>query len=392
MLYRIAAFIIGVFLVTTIVQPVLAAGRAGNFGLEVTADKAQYKSGGVTDVYGAVQRVVSVLLALLGIIFFVLTTYAGLRWMTSRGNEEIALEAKNTLESAVIGLVVVVSSYGITSFVFGKLSPVGPVEDNSALPIPVLCADVRNSSNPSDPVRKGDCEAAGCSYSIQLGCQDTVTNPEWCVTLDGGKEVKCERATEAGCGGARSLSDIQMQGAGFICPFSEQTSLITTCPGLAETQCSIIKGCLFVGGDCTVQGGTVGDNNGLTLECNQKMSAEQCAADSNRCTTATSLTSELGCISLEDKRRCTGQQVNQVQDVCDPKNVGCEKVCTNTYDECMIEANKNILQRDIDEDAEECARDKRLCDGKCLALKDACYIEADQAKNVCIDASAGYNY
>ena len=48
-------------------------------------------------------------------------TYAGVRWMTSRGNEELAAKAKHTLEAAVIGIIITVSAYAISNFVLSRL-------------------------------------------------------------------------------------------------------------------------------------------------------------------------------------------------------------------------------------------------------------------------------
>ena len=48
-------------------------------------------------------------------------TYAGVRWMTSRGNEELAARAKHTFEAAVIGIIITVSAYGISNFVLSRL-------------------------------------------------------------------------------------------------------------------------------------------------------------------------------------------------------------------------------------------------------------------------------
>jgi len=67
-------------------------------------------------------KVVSATLAAVAIIFFVMAFYAGLRWMTARGNEEMATKAKETLEAAVLGLIIIVISYALTRFIFGQLT------------------------------------------------------------------------------------------------------------------------------------------------------------------------------------------------------------------------------------------------------------------------------
>lgn len=65
---------------------------------------------------------ISVILGLLGIIFLVLTIYAGLLWMTAGGNGDQVKKAQQILGNAVIGLILTLSSYAITYFVIGYVS------------------------------------------------------------------------------------------------------------------------------------------------------------------------------------------------------------------------------------------------------------------------------
>ncbi|HBB37926.1 MAG: hypothetical protein UV82_C0012G0026 [Candidatus Magasanikbacteria bacterium GW2011_GWD2_43_18] len=51
-----------------------------------------------------------------GIIFFILMFYAGFYWMTARGDEERIKKARQTIVGASIGLVIIVGSYALTSF------------------------------------------------------------------------------------------------------------------------------------------------------------------------------------------------------------------------------------------------------------------------------------
>jgi len=60
-------------------------------------------------------------LGLLGVIFLILVIMAGINWMTAGGNEDKVTKAKKTLSRAVIGLIIVVSAYAITYFVFKYL-------------------------------------------------------------------------------------------------------------------------------------------------------------------------------------------------------------------------------------------------------------------------------
>jgi hypothetical protein len=71
-----------------------------------------------TEIIGSI---ISVFLSLLGIIFLILVLYSGFTWMTSLGNEQKVLKAKNTLIQAIIGVIIVISAYAITFFVFSAV-------------------------------------------------------------------------------------------------------------------------------------------------------------------------------------------------------------------------------------------------------------------------------
>lgn len=65
--------------------------------------------------------IVNAFLSLLGIIFIILMLYGGYNWMIARGEEEKVTTAKRTIQSAIIGLIIVVGSYAIWSFIFTYL-------------------------------------------------------------------------------------------------------------------------------------------------------------------------------------------------------------------------------------------------------------------------------
>lgn len=66
-------------------------------------------------------RLIQVALGLIGIIVVVLIIWAGFRWMTSAGREDEITAAKKTLTAAVIGLLIILMAYSITTFVIGEL-------------------------------------------------------------------------------------------------------------------------------------------------------------------------------------------------------------------------------------------------------------------------------
>lgn len=97
-----------------------ASARAVDTGLGTTAQKAGL-SGGETDLPRLIGSFIGALLGLLGVVFVLLTIYAGFLWMTAQGNEEKVKKAKSTISAAVIGLVIILASYAITNFVISSL-------------------------------------------------------------------------------------------------------------------------------------------------------------------------------------------------------------------------------------------------------------------------------
>jgi hypothetical protein len=74
-----------------------------------------------TDPRIIIGRIIQWALGFLGVIAVALTMYAGFLWMSSGGDEEKISQAKNILKNAVIGLVIVLSSWGIATFILSRL-------------------------------------------------------------------------------------------------------------------------------------------------------------------------------------------------------------------------------------------------------------------------------
>lgn len=91
--------------------------------LQNIANNAGYKTEGVTE-YSFSETVgtyIKGILVILGVIFFVLTFYAGFLWLTANGDESKVDTAKKIITGATIGLIIIVISYGITSFVLTNI-------------------------------------------------------------------------------------------------------------------------------------------------------------------------------------------------------------------------------------------------------------------------------
>ncbi len=111
------------------VAPVQAGFLSQNVTTQITnntsAVQTQAGYDSTTTVGAVVAGVIKAFLGLLGIIFVILVIIAGFNWMTAAGDEDKINKAKDTLRSAVIGIIIVVAAYAITYFVFANLPGAG---------------------------------------------------------------------------------------------------------------------------------------------------------------------------------------------------------------------------------------------------------------------------
>ena len=100
---------------------------AESFGIEEAAQRGGLKDVSLSQktVPEVIGDVVGVVLSLLGVLFFLLILYAGIMWMTAFGVADKAEKAKDILIHASVGLVIVLSAYAISSFVFSRLGAGG---------------------------------------------------------------------------------------------------------------------------------------------------------------------------------------------------------------------------------------------------------------------------
>ncbi|MFA7365280.1 MAG: pilin, partial [Patescibacteria group bacterium] len=112
---------------------IIAAPQVSNASLW---DQQEFIDGGVADSFGETKdsptdiririvAIINVILTLLGIVTVVLIIFAGFKWMTAAGNEEQVSKAKKTLTSAVIGLIIILVAWSITSFILREMYKVG---------------------------------------------------------------------------------------------------------------------------------------------------------------------------------------------------------------------------------------------------------------------------
>lgn len=90
--------------------------------MNTIANIAGFKTGaGSATVPQIVGLIISTIISLTGLIFIVLTVFAGFNWMSSQGNDEKIKKSQDTLKSSVIGLIITLSAWTIWNFIFRNL-------------------------------------------------------------------------------------------------------------------------------------------------------------------------------------------------------------------------------------------------------------------------------
>jgi hypothetical protein len=105
--------------ITMPVMPVLALDLGTNAANDIGLGAADPKIVAV--------NIIHIVLGFLGLLAVIMILIGGFKWMTAAGNEDSIAEAKKILIAAIIGLVIILASWAITSFVItqflGAMNP-----------------------------------------------------------------------------------------------------------------------------------------------------------------------------------------------------------------------------------------------------------------------------
>lgn len=170
MKFRILTLLV-LAVVTFLATPTVCSAK--NYGLSESGAKAGYTTSkaGLTEAFPLAGKVLGVALSLISLALFGLLLYAGGRWLIARGNAEDVTKAKDIMEAALIGMIIIFGAWGIASFVLGKL-----VMTRSATTTPTIVGGACWAGAPGLP--REDCVAVG-SEAECLGMQDNTTVVEF---------------------------------------------------------------------------------------------------------------------------------------------------------------------------------------------------------------------
>ena len=77
---------------------------------------------GAKDPRAVAAQVINIILGFLGIVAVVIILLGGFKWMTAGGNEDKVGEARKLITAGIIGLIIILASFAIASFVLTQLS------------------------------------------------------------------------------------------------------------------------------------------------------------------------------------------------------------------------------------------------------------------------------
>ncbi|MFZ4648537.1 MAG: pilin [Patescibacteria group bacterium] len=121
---KISKLLFSLIALSLIVFPMAVSAASttlDDFGVASTSDLKLSDKDPIAIATGLINTAMS----FLGLIAVVIFLVGGFKWMTAMGNEENVKKAKELMAAGVIGLVIILSAWGITTFVLGKLLSAG---------------------------------------------------------------------------------------------------------------------------------------------------------------------------------------------------------------------------------------------------------------------------
>ena len=112
-----------VFVLSLVIIPTaasFAAITADDLGAGPSGDIAANIKLGNTSPLKTATNLINTAMMFLGIIAVAIILLGGFKWMTAGGGEEKITEAKKLMSAGVIGIIIILSAWGIANFILGK--------------------------------------------------------------------------------------------------------------------------------------------------------------------------------------------------------------------------------------------------------------------------------
>ncbi len=93
-------------------------------GAKAAAGGAGLVSAGGNDLMTLIGQLIGAVMGLVGVLLFGYMVYGGFKWMTAAGDAKAVTDAQAIIRNAIIGLVIIVAAYSISSYVLTRLADV----------------------------------------------------------------------------------------------------------------------------------------------------------------------------------------------------------------------------------------------------------------------------
>jgi len=130
---------------------------------------------GVSDPREIAAKVINIILGFLGIIAVIIIMIGGFMWMTAQGNDDKITKAKQLLTSGVIGLIIILSAFGIAKFAINALlGATGTGTSSSETPVSNTVNTSTTNTNSGSNTSTGSGNLPGSGGSLGTSADATV--------------------------------------------------------------------------------------------------------------------------------------------------------------------------------------------------------------------------
>lgn len=100
-------------------------------GLTNTANSAGFDTQAPPNLAALIGNIIQAVLAIIGVVLLIIIIYGGFLYMTSGGSPDQATKGKNWIINGIIGVIIIVLAYAISSYVIDLIA--GAMEGNRSL-------------------------------------------------------------------------------------------------------------------------------------------------------------------------------------------------------------------------------------------------------------------
>lgn len=119
---KISKHLISLAIISLLVVPLIAANaQTDPFGTNIVTNGVG-NTLSQNDPRTIIARIINIALSFLGIIALGIILMGGFKWMTAAGNDQKTEEAKKLIGAGVIGLAIILASWGLASWLIGTLN------------------------------------------------------------------------------------------------------------------------------------------------------------------------------------------------------------------------------------------------------------------------------